>query len=227
MVVPHLASGPLIQQVAAYHFVRAANPAQAAAAPTPPEYPLPPASTPPALQCPSPDMTRAYGADPTHTPFSPSDAQALGQTVAEDNPFDPDIHSARCQADSTPVPWPSVNAPPLASWITPTPSAYQNYNLANQNAANANYRPYNGRWVDLFIQIPAGYNDPHSADYFAPGSPDYATNGGALECVAGAAGCNPNPGFWYVQYQNNATGGISDRTTWEVAIVDTPPHLIQ
>lgn len=184
------------------------------------------------MHCPSPDLSLNLG-------ISPSGTQARGQTVAEANPFDPNVHATPVSGAPTPAagevspcvasseyhdysaqsPAPDRTPPPLAPWIAPGLD-YQNYNLYNVNHTRTpNYRPYNGRWVDLYIKIPDGYNTSSSSDYYAPGN--------APACTVGNPGCNPNPGYWYVQYVNKGATTITDRTTWEVSVVDEPPHLIQ
>ncbi len=151
--------------------------------------------------------------------LSPSGAQAFGQTMAEDNPFDP-IHQTSCVSandyhnyDAQPM----GNLPTPVPWITPaapqsTPEAlapltnndFENYNLyPNGGGRGYNYRPFNGRWVYLFTKIPD----------------DYATTGDPSG--------NGEPYWWYVQYHITGASGFSDRTTWEVMVIDTPPHLIQ
>jgi len=192
-----------------------------------PIYSSPPVDSSNKLVCPSPDQSAALG-------ISPPNSAAYGQTVAEDNPFDPLHANTSCPTLSdyapsylTPTPA-AIPSGQLAPWIAEqaqaqatataagTPSAgsapvtYENYNLCWQGQADCvshpNYRPYNGRWVYLFIKIPDTY-DLTTPSYGYPN--------------------NPNPGFWYVQYTNQGTGNITNRTTWEVSVVDTPPHLTQ
>jgi len=179
--------------------------------------------------CPSPDQSAALG-------ISPPGSAAYGQTVAEDNPFDPLHANTSCPTLSdyapsylTPTPA-AIPAGQLAPWIaeqaqaqatataagTPNagsaPVTYENYNLCWQGQADCvshpNYRPYNGRWVYLFTKIPDNYDDATYNPTDAQGNP-----------------LNPNKDFWYVQYTNQGTGNITNRTTWEVSVVDTPPHL--
>ena len=169
-----------------------------------------PTTYPNPTSCPSDDVA-GY--------LSPPGTQAFGQTMAEDNPFDP-IHQTSCVSaddyhnyDAQPM----GNLPTPVPWITPaapqtTPEAlgtlnnndFENYNLyPNSGGRGYNYRPFNGRWVYIFTKIPD----------------DYATNGNAPG--------NPEQNWWYVQYHITGTSGFSDRTTWEVMVIDTPPHLIQ
>ncbi len=130
--------------------------------------------------------------------------------MSEDNPFDP-LHNTTCYPVSDYHTWQlngSGNWPPLANWLNSTTN-YQQYNLCNNSnicKGGSNYQPFNGRWVYIFTQIPSDYADPS---------------------VYGSAG--PNPGWWYVQYLNVSNSGSvpTDRTTWEVTVVDTPPHLIK
>jgi len=174
-------------------------------------------------QCPSPDQSVALG-------ISPLNSAAYGQSVAEDNPFDPLHANTSCfNPPDYATPWANQpNTGPVAPWIAEqatatataggpsgsppgnAPITYENYNLCWQTQrdciSHPNYRPYNGRWVYLFIKIPDTY-DLTTPSYGYPN--------------------NPNPGFWYVQYTNQGTGNITNRTTWEVSVVDTPPHLTQ
>ncbi len=185
-------------------------------------------------QCPSPDQSVALG-------ISPPNSAAYGQSVAEDNPFDP-LHNTSCSNPAdyapsylTPTP-PAIPSGQLAPWIaeqatataqaqatasaagnsvpSSTPITYENYNLCWQGQADCvshpNYRPYNGRWVYLFTKIPDNYDDATYNPTDGQGHP-----------------LNPNQDFWYVQYTNQGTGNITNRTTWEVSVVDTPPHLTQ
>jgi len=169
--------------------------------------------------------------------ISPNGAQALGQTVAEDNPFDPVVHATPTSGTTPPCLDPSEyrdystqpDRPTPAPWISSGSTEYQTYNLYSATD-RPNYRPYNGRWVDLYIKIPDGYNTPGNPDYYAPGYPapaGYTPGGTPCSAPVGSSGCNPNPGYWYVQYVNKGATIITDRTTWEVSVVDTPPHLIQ
>jgi len=201
-----------------------------------PIYSSPPVDSSNEPICPSPDQSANLGISPPHS-------AAYGQTVAEDNPFDP-LHanpSCRTLSDYAPsylTPTPAAIPPgQLAPWIaeqatataqaqaaavaagaTPVPQSapitYENYNLCWQGQADCvshpNYRPYNGRWVYLFTKIPDNYDDATYNPTDGQGHP-----------------LNPNQDFWYVQYTNQGTGYITNRTTWEVSVVDTPPHLTQ
>jgi len=240
-----------MQQVAAFHLVvgdrvkmaarmrRALLTSAPLACPTPPpagssqpNYSCPPVTgpAPGTMQCPSPDLSMNLG-------ISPNGAQALGQTVAEDNPFDPVVHATPTSGTTPPCLDPSEyrdystqpDRPTPAPWISSGSTEYQTYNLYSATD-RPNYRPYNGRWVDLYIKIPDGYNTPGNPDYYAPGYPapaGYTPGGTPCSAPVGSSGCNPNPGYWYVQYVNKGATIITDRTTWEVSVVDTPPHLIQ
>jgi len=174
--------------------------------PAQPIYSSPQAGSNNALICPSPDQSVAQG-------VSVPGAYAYGQTIAENNPFDP-IHapsSSACQpggvAGTGNLDWgsqPITNTPPMAPWIS-SDKAYQTYNLCYQNCGQANYRPYNGRWVTIYTKIPDDYTSTYNP---------------AL---------NPNPGWWYVQYKYNTTNNqpFTDRTTWEMTILTRGPHLVQ
>jgi len=178
-------------------------------------------------QCPSPDQSVALG-------ISPPNSAAYGQSVAEDNPFDPLHANTSCfNPPDYATPWANQpNTGPVAPWIAEqatatataggsagsppgnAPITYENYNLCWQAQRdcvnNPNYRPYNGRWVYLFTKIPDNYDDATYNPTDGQGHP-----------------LNPNQDFWYVQYTNQGTGRITNRTTWEVSVVDTPPHLTQ
>lgn len=173
------------------------------------------------VTCPSGDTSVGAG-------ISPVGSAAYGQTVAEDNPFDP-LHSSSGNCFSVPdyKPWPAPQTngtpqpgqyqPPMPSYIatavaTGTPIAYETYNLAQ--GTQPTYRPYNGRWVYLFTQIPTDYATAGSANYGAPTTPTYAST-------------NPNPWWWYLQYHTVSNSRFTDRTTWEAFILNTPPHLVQ
>jgi len=163
-----------------------------------------------ALICPSPDQSVAQG-------VSVPGAYAYGQTVAENNPFDP-IHapsSSACQpggvAATGNLDWgsqPITNTPPTAPWIS-SDQAYQTYNLCYKNCGQPNYRPYNGRWVTIYTKIPD----------------DYTTTYNPVD--AGGHPLNPNPGWWYVQYNTTSHQSFTDRTTWEMTILTRGPHLVQ
>lgn len=139
--------------------------------------------------------------------------------MAEDNPFDP-IHQTSCVTapdyqnyDAQPM----GNLPTPVAWITPAASSmvaptpgplngndFEEYNLyPNIGGRGYNYRPFNGRWVYLFIKIPD----------------DYATNGNNNNS------CSSCQWWWYVQYHLTGNASFTDRTTWEVMVIDTPPHL--
>ncbi len=165
--------------------------------------------------------------------LSPSGAKAYGQTVAEDNPFDPSYQTAACVGANDAQPWSSQNNRPLSPPWLDTSNAYKGYNLSSEwtqnncqrdgtqpntgtNSCQSNYRVYNGRWVYIFTQIPSNY------------ATDNCANGSAVAACSGGNGQpNPNPGWWYIQYKTSSSNAFTDRTTWETAIIDTPPHLIQ
>jgi len=162
-----------------------------------------------ALICPSPDQSVAQG-------VSVPGAYAYGQTVAENNPFDP-MHasSTACQPGGSSAAnylnWgsqPITNTPPTVPWIAPG-QAYQTYNLCYQNCGQPNYRPYNGRWVTIYTKIPDNYTTTYNP-VDASGHP-----------------LNPNPGWWYVQYNTTTHHSFTDRTTWEMTILTRGPHLVQ
>lgn len=141
--------------------------------------------------------------------ISPLGTLAYGQSMAEDNPFDPLHTDTTCFPITDGQSWSAQvatgNTAPQPSWLTST-NAYQAYNLyidpANPYADN--YRPFNGRWVYLFVKIPDTYN----ALNYMPAN-------------------NPAPYWWYVQYNTNSPYPFTDRTTWEITIIDAPPHLIR
>lgn len=165
-----------------------------------------------ALICPSPDQSMAQG-------VSVPGAYAYGQTVAENNPFDP-LHttsatSPACQPGGSSAAgylnWvrpPITNTPPTAPWIS-SDQAYQTYNLCYQNCGQPNYRPYNGRWVTIYTKIPDNYTTTYNP------------------VDAGGHPLNPNPGWWYVQYNTTTHHSFTDRTTWEMTILTRGPHLVQ
>ncbi len=162
-----------------------------------------------ALICPSPDQSVAQG-------VSVPGAYAYGQTVAENNPFDP-MHasSTACQPGGSSATnylnWgsqPITSTPPTAAWIA-SDKAYQTYNLCYKNCGQPNYRPYNGRWVTIYTKIPD----------------DYTTTYNPVD--AGGHPLNPNPGWWYVQYNTTSHQSFTDRTTWEMTILTRGPHLVQ
>jgi len=183
--------------VAAFRVKHGSLAALVTATPTsPPVYTTPPLTTAGVPACPSADQSVYSG-------ISPVGSSAPGQTMAEDNPFDPLHLNTNCTGGVSDYKiWGNQpNQPPIAPWLVTT-TAYQSYNLIN------NYRPFNGRWVYIFTQIPTTYNSLK-----ADGS--YAFNPTA----------NPNPWWWYVQYTKTTTQPLTDRTTWEVQVIDTPPHL--
>lgn len=185
-------------------------------------------------------FTPAYSAPTAGCPsadagLSPSGAIAYGQTVAEDNPFDPNYGAnAACVGADDHQSWGTQpNQPPTPPWLSAA-NAYQSYNLSpewtNNNCqpngtqpgtggspCQSNYRVYDGRWVYLFTQIPADYATNPCRDGSGVGAP---------ACGSSTA-INPNPRWWYVRYNTASTSSFTDRTTWETAIIDTPPHLIQ
>lgn len=206
----------------------------------------PPYTTPPYTTTTPPTSTT-----PISTPICPTQdragivpigAPAYGQSLSEDNPFDPlhgkfpgcvggyDYHpwdATEGAALSPPQPGQS-NPPPTPPWLVSSAdpmsdNTYEGYNLSSgwQNntcqrdgtrpgsggsLCNSNYRPFNGRWVYLFTQIPPDYNDPTSSNYYAPLY-------------------NPHPGWWYVQYNTQSASPFTDRAVWETQIINTPPHL--
>lgn len=166
----------------------------------PPAYSVPQTGSGGTRLCPSPDMSAAVG-------ISPPGTGAYGQTLAEVNPFDPIHQTAPCDPGGVPsssggttyLPW-TGSTPALAPWV-PTRKPWQQYNLFRYvSAARSDYTPYNGRWVTLYTQIPADYSVPSA---------------------------NPNGPWWYLRYQtNSADGSITDRTTIELQVLDSPPRLI-
>jgi len=164
-----------------------------------------------------PPVAPACGQPMAPATYLPPAAPAYGQTMAEDNPFDPLHKNAHCFTtndyhafQTTPV-----LPVPAGSGIntSDTSDAYKSYQASPSSTWN--YRPYNGRWVYMFTQIPT----------------DYATNtcenGSNLNtCGSSSNGsANPHKNWWYIQYKTEG-GPFTDRTTWETAIIDTPPHLI-
>jgi len=200
-----LVAGVRLINPAARRAARAPHAVPAAPLATPtqavPDYAYPPKDGSGNYVCPSPDKSIQTG-------VSPPGASAIGQTVPEGNPFDPPIHNG-CLPSSEYRAWPGANAPPPPLWIT-AGQEYQGYNLSWQGPSSntPNYRPYNGRWVYLYAKIPDNYDTTYNP-LDASGHP-----------------LNPNPGYWYVQYLNRGAGQITDRTTWEVSVIDTPPHLV-
>ena len=165
-------------------------------------YTMPPTDTNP--------LSSTYGklVCPSDSPsFLTVAAPAYGQTMGESNPFDPATHGI---TDPT---QPCAPSSEYKSWSgqanTPSGhnSAYPSYDLHQyQFSSYGNYAPFNGRWVYIFTQIPTDYGSPGSPNYYAPSG-------------------NPNPGWWYVQYDTEGANSFSDRTTWETQIINTPPHL--
>ncbi len=156
-------------------------------------YTTPPTDSKGKFNCPSGQQQ-----DLTTNPASsitPSGAPAYGQTMAESNPFDPNIHDSTlgCLSSSEYHVW--TQQPNRVS------GDHTQYNLIN-----GNYKPFNGRWIYMFTQIPTGYGDSTSSDYYKPAG-------------------NPNPGWWYVQYKTRTGSDFTDRTVWEAQIIDVPPHL--
>jgi len=177
--------------------------------PAQPIYSSPQVDSNNALICPSPDQSVAQG-------VSVPGAYAYGQTVAENNPFDP-MHasSTACQPGGASATnylnWgsqPITSTPPTAPWIA-SDQAYQTYNLCYKNCGQPNYRPYNGRWVTIYTKIPD----------------DYTTTYNPVD--AGGNPLNPNPGWWYVQYNTTSHQSFTDRTTWEMTILTRGLHLVQ
>jgi len=148
-----------------------------------------------AFVCPS-DPPQDLTTNPASS-ITPSGAPAYGQTMAESNPFDPNIHDSTlgCLSNSEYHDW--TQQPNRVS------GDHKQYNLIN-----GNYKPFNGRWIYIFTQIPTGYGDSTSPDYYKPAG-------------------NPNPGWWYVQYKTRSSTGFTDRTVWEAQIIDVPPHLVK
>ena len=150
--------------------------------------------------------------DLTTTPpsnITPSGAPAYGQTMAEDNPFDPNIHDSTlgCLSNSEYHDW-------TQQLPNRVPGNYTRYNFSGNSDSSghsdaiSNYRPFNGRWIYMFTQIPTDYGTQSSPGYYAPAG-------------------NPNPGWWYVQYKTRSGSIFTDRAVWETQIIDVPPHLIK
>jgi len=168
-----------------------------------PTYSVPPTATPPN---PASSSCNQLTSDPTG-PGS-TVAPAYGQTMAENNPFDPTWQSL-CTGMS-PKSWgsPSSAFPSDNSTYGGSTDGYHtHYYDYNYSTIGANhYQPFNGRWVYMFTQIPSNYDDGST--------------------ITGAH-ANTYPGWWYVQYSYAASAGsFTDRTTWEASVIDTPPHLV-
>jgi len=157
-----------------------------------------------AFVCPSGQQKNLTTTPPSN--ITPSGAPAYGQTMAEDNPFDPNIHGSPlgCLSNSEYHDW--TQQPNHVS------GDYKQYNLSSSDGIpnDLNYKPFNGRWIYMFTQIPTGYGDSSSPDYYNP-----------------PGNRNPNPGWWYVQYKTRSSAGFTDRAVWETQIIDVPPHLIK
>lgn len=87
-------------------------------------------------------------------------APAIGQTLAQDNPFDP---AQLLCLGTTPKMWdsPSSAFPSDTSYgggNDGNSTHYYDYNYSTIGGEN-HYQPFNGRWVYMFTQIPANYDD--------------------------------------------------------------------
>lgn len=82
-------------------------------------------------------------------------ARAYGQTMGEDNPFDPTYQTSTCAG---------VNAA-VGTWGSgsfPSNSTYKQYNY--DTVQGNTYTPFNGRWVYMFTQIPSDYTGGPAAN---------------------------------------------------------------
>jgi len=130
--------------------------------------------------------------------ITPTGAPAYGQTMAESNPFDPNIHDSTLGC---------LSSSEYHVWTQQPNHVSGDHTQYNFSSSSGNYKPFNGRWIYMFTQIPTGYGDSTSPDYYKPAG-------------------NPNPGWWYVQYKTRTGSDFTDRTVWEAQIIDVPPHLV-